>query len=303
MSLRTEFVIKSVLEALDVLCRESDLSPRNEIINSTLGGLVKTLAATYEYSEEEAILADPRIAEARPKLLEKLSIAEAEMEKYWTDRFLQKDSLTVEDLKEFWYWNCYENLVDLEIACLPPAARDNGRGAVFVGAGALPLTAIILHMKTGMPVTCVDRDPEACAQAQALFEKLGLTDMRVIRADGQDLDYNNYATVFVASLVPDAAKKQIVKNVRNNTDKTFLAVRTAERLHALLYEPFEPGNDMMRGYSLSGKTPHSPLTINTTLVYSFAKAAEIAPQPPAAKGVPISAKKQADLVANDFHLQ
>lgn len=268
MMLRTEFVVQSVLEALDVLCREADLSPRNPQVNSTLSHLVKTLAATYEFTEEEEVLADPRVARARPRLLEKLSQAEGEMEKFWAEHFLAKESLTIPDLKEFWYWDCYENLVDLELACLPMTANDDAAGgAVFVGAGALPLTAIIMHLKTGMPVTCVDRDPEACDKAAALFARLGLTDMQVICASGEDIDYRDFSTVIVASLVPNPAKEKIVEAVRRNPEPAFLAVRSAERLHTLLYEPFEPDAQAMTGYSLFSRTPHNPQTINTTLVY------------------------------------
>ncbi len=275
--LRTEFVIATVLEVLDVLCRESDLSPRNGIINSTLTHLVETLAGTFEFLEEEyrAVLSDPRIEKARPLLLEKLSVAEAEMEKYWTDRFLAKDSLTTEYLKEFWYWSCYESLVDLEMACLPPDAFEPGRGAAFIGAGALPLTAIILHLKTGMRVACIDNDPEACDKAEALIAKLGLSDaMPVIRAAGEYLDYDDYGTVFVASLVPDAAKKKIIDIIADSPNPVFTAVRSAERLHTLLYEPFEPAGRDMEGHKFFTKTLHNPATINTTLFYR--NAAEIA---------------------------
>lgn len=280
--LRTEFIVKTVLEALDVLCRETDLSPRNAPINEALSRLVATLAGIYDFTEEQQVLADPRVAQARPQLLEKLSQAEGEMEKFWAEHFLSKESLTYEDLKEFWYWDCYENLVGQEMDCLPPEAVDSERGAVFVGAGALPLTAIILHVKSGMPVTCVDRDPDACAKAAALCSKLGLTGMHIVCADGEDVDYGQFSTVIVASLVPNPAKEAIMQSVSSNQTPAFLAVRTAERLHTLLYEPFEPGAKTMESYRPFSRTVHNPQTINTTLVYRSAPQAAAAQtiQPP-----------------------
>lgn len=266
-SLRSEFVIQTVIKALDTLGRETDLSPRNNTINKTLTNLVKTLASTYELTEEAEILSDPRVQKARPRLLEKLSIAEAEMEKFWSDHFLGKDTLEVEDLKGFWYWDCYEKLVDKEIACLPAEKATADSSAVFIGAGALPLSAVILHQKTGMTVTCVDSDPDACRKADALFQKLGLNDMRVICADGEDLNYNRFDTAFVASLVPQEGKDLIIEEIRNSKTETLLAVRSAERLHSLLYDPFNEASPNLSSWNFINRTAHDSQVINTTLLY------------------------------------
>ncbi len=275
--LRTEFVIKTVLEALETLCRQTDLTPHNEIINQTLSHLVETLAATYERTEEEIILSDPRVRAARPRLLEKLSQAEAEMEKYWADRFLAHDDLDVEDLKEFWYWDNYEQLVDMEMDCLPDAKENlswihscqaKGKdGAAFIGSGALPLSAIILHLKTGMKVTCIDSDPEACEKSAKLLDKLGLTGMDVICADGEDMTYDQFSTIFVASLIPNDAKENIVKRAREGSTETFIAIRSAERLHTLLYEPIDEDREILTDCRLVSRTKHDAEVINTTLVY------------------------------------
>lgn len=266
-SLRAEFLIEAVVKAADTLRAEHDMTPRNAVINRTLTGLVQSLSEAYGADDEQTVLGDPRIAATRAGLLEKLSLAESEMEKFWADEFLSRPALAYEDLQDFWYWDCYDKLVDKEITCLPADTMAAGRRAVFIGAGALPLTAIILHRKTGMPVTCVDSDPAACRRAEALIEKLGITNMRVICADGTDLNYNRFDTVFVASLVPQPLKEEIIDEIRNSKTQTFVAVRSAERLHTLLYEPFDESAAVLSECRLIGRTDFDTQVINTTIVY------------------------------------
>lgn len=273
--MRTEFVIKTVLNAADTLLTESDLSPRNRKINDALTLLVGTLSESYHSGEERVILNDPRIKAIRPKMLEKLAIAEGEMEKYWADRFNARPQLDLKGLRDFWYWQNYEDLAGGEIKQMPKLSLADGESIAFVGSGALPLTAIILHEKTGLPVTCVDNDPKACDDARKLVKKLGLEDnIRIVEADGRTHDYADNPVVFVASLVPQ--KEAVIDRIRETSGRTaHIAVRSAERLHTLLYEPVDEELLELSGCDYRARTPHDPKTINTTVFFT----ADPAPAP------------------------
>lgn len=267
--LRHEFLIRTVLDAVDTLKRNNDRSPENPVINTTLTNLVGTITALYSREEEQLVLGDPRILDVREELLEYLAQAEGEMEKYWTREFLSRDTLSQDDLKDFWYWDNYEKLVDKEMQKLP--LSENGAAtplrAAFVGSGSLPLSAIIFHQKTGIPVTCIDNDPEACDKAEALFAALGIGDkLETQHVNGGDARYDSYDLVFIASLIPDDEKHNIIQQIRDMPHPCLVAVRSAERLHTLLYEPFAPDRDSAGQCRQLGKTDHDAEVINTTYI-------------------------------------
>lgn len=273
-SIRAEFLIETVMKAHHVLVTEQDLSPKNPKINDTLSALVGMITKTYTVGEEKQALADPRLQSVRAALLDKLSTAEGEMEKYWADYFLDKDDLSIEDLKEFWYWQNYVDLTSLEVSEFPVSKNDK-QHAAFVGAGALPLTAIIYHLQTGNPITCIDNDPEACEKSTRLLDRLRLTEMSVLCADGAAVDYDAFDTVFIASLVTNGKKDATIEKIKSSQTETLIALRSAERLHTLLYEQYEENNPAMDNCYFVGKTRHTPDVINTTLIYkSESKACE-----------------------------
>lgn len=280
--MRHEFTIMTVLDAVRILENNEDLSPKNPVINTTLTNLVKTLTDEYTPEEEELILGDPRVIHMRGRLLNRLSRAEAEMERFWTECFLRNDSLSCQDLESFWYWDNYAKLVDKEIEHLPAESygtqadsslawthrrtADPHKGAAFVGAGSLPLSAIIFHLKTGQPVTCIDSDEDATRKAAKLLKKLGLDQVKALHADGGDVDYKRFGTVFLASLIPNEEKHSMIGRIRTVQNPCFIAVRSAERLHTLLYDPFDPEEGQASHCRPLGKTEHDAEVINTTYV-------------------------------------
>jgi hypothetical protein len=274
MSLKTEYTISRIVDAYNVLKTEQDLSPRNEKITQVLTALVGSLSDQYSAKEERAILTDPRVQSVRTPMLDKLAQAEGDMEKYWAEYFLSKDELTVEDLKEFWYWQNYDDLVNGELPHMQSFNKAAGNRAsndndhiVFVGAGPLPLTAIIRHLKTGVRMTCVDNDPVACAQSRKLLQMTGLDQhIDVVEGNGAEIDYSSYSHVIVAALVPN--KSETVGRVRETAEKRVkIGIRSAERLHTLLYDPLDEAMDILKDCSFASRTAHDPKVINTTVFY------------------------------------
>ena len=117
------------------------------------------------------------------------SVAEYEMEVYWAKKILgSKDSN--KELEKFWYYENYEQLVDLEysnITCLYKKVRN----ILFIGGGPLPLTAIVLCRKYNLSCTILERDLNSHSTSVKLVEKLGLSDrIKIINIDAES--YSGY---------------------------------------------------------------------------------------------------------------
>jgi hypothetical protein len=259
-------LLACVREAHATLHHETDLSPRNPRINAALGALVGGVLAVRSGDEAASVLADPGVQALRSGLLAKLAVAEGEMERHWCERLCARAGLATADLADFVYWDCYRHLVEGELHCLPPPGEPAKAQCIsFVGAGALPLSAILMHVRTGMPVRCIDVDPHACRLARALCDRLGLAGVGVRCAQGADCDYAQSRVVLVASLVPE--KADVVARVRSTSPAALVALRSAEGLSTLLYDPVEESEIEAMGCTLIGKTGANPHTINTTLFY------------------------------------
>lgn len=280
MQTSTESVITKILAAHEVLIEEEDLSPRNQRINAALGRLVDVLMRRYTAAQIACILNDERVTARRAAMLARLSEAEAAMEFFWAERFTRMPDLRLTDLAEFTYWSHYRRLVGNELrtlaesrACLSIMAtpspcrgecKDEGSGSVaFVGAGSLPLSAILLHVKTGLRVHCIDIDSNACELISVLLHKLGLDDMRVIHADAGALEYEGVPAIFIASLVPN--KERVIRRIRARNTNAVIALRSVEGLSTLLYEPVDTIAMEASGFRAVAQTHFDRKTINTTL--------------------------------------
>jgi hypothetical protein len=264
-----EELIACVLSAHDVLRRETDLSPRNPAVNAVLSALVRGILEGCALDDVKNVLDDPRVRAIRGDLIERLAVAEGEMERCWGEAFCARDGLEPADFREFIYWDGYCHLVRAELGGLPADLDlDKGQSIAFVGAGPLPLSAIVVHLSTGRKVTCVDRDRRACALACELCRKAGLTGIDVACADGADFDYADCPVVFVASLVPE--KAQVMRCIRQTCPRACVALRSAEGLRTLLYDPVDETELEAMGCGFLGRTACSAQVINTTLFYDAA---------------------------------
>lgn len=280
MTIVAENVITEIVAVHDMLIQEEDISPQNQRINAALGRLVEVLMQKYSAVQIAAIMDDERVMCRRPTLLARLSAAETAMERFWAERFTRMPGLCLANLVEFTYWTNYQRLVGNELrtlershACLsvmasqsPCSAECKGEecgSVVFVGAGPLPLSAILLHTTTGLRVHCVDIDSEACELTGKLLHKLGLHNMHVIHADGGVLEYNGVSAIFIASLVSD--KERVIRRIRARNTNAVIALRSSEGLSTLLYEPVNTRALEASGFRTVAQTPPDRKTINTTL--------------------------------------
>lgn len=266
-----EELISQVLYAHEVLKDAADRSPRNPLITETLTALVQNIVLAEEHfsdSEKRQVMENPQIRGVRRALLAELSEAEYEMELYFSDRFLQNPDFKEKNLNEFWYLQNYLDLVDLELEKLS-VNKHPDKEIVFIGSGPLPLTAIIMAQKTGMKITCLDMDAAAVKRGEALAEKLGMADqLHFTQSAGNEYDYRDTALVMVASLVAD--KKQVLERIKTTAqEQPEVALRSAEGLHALLYDPVKPSMLAEFNMRVERETRPTPTVINSTLVCSF----------------------------------
>lgn len=245
------------------LTEETDFSIHNAALNKRLSGLVSGLCSWHAQGLGKALLADPTLAPARHALPTFCAKAECEMELGWAQRFLANPQLTVQSLKEFWYYQNYEQIVLDELA-LMATHTPNTKGLTFVGSGPLPLSVIItaLH-QPDWQFECVDADLAACNISRQLIARLGLQGrIKVTHALAQAHAYNPSFATMVASLITH--KDQAYDQLANCGLKQFM-VRDAEDVFQFLYTPAaEPLNAL---WQCVGQTHTSSTRINTTKVY------------------------------------
>jgi hypothetical protein len=265
--MRWDDLIACVLRAHEVLGRESDLSPLNRNIDAALSALVEGVMEGCPPGEAARVLADSRVRRSRSALVRRLALAEGAMERYWARAFCQRRHVTAADFGEFTYWDCYRHLVEAELRSLGPLLQiAKAESLAFVGAGPLPLSAILAHLSTGLKVTCLDVDAEACSLARGLARKAGLTGIDVRCASGAHHDYAPHPVVMIASLVAD--KAEAMRRIQATRPQAVVALRSTEGLCTLLYDPVDETELAALGCAYLGRTSYNPHVINTALIYT-----------------------------------
>ena len=87
---------------------------------------------------------------------------------------------------------------------------------MHIGTG-WPGTAIGLYRQFGTPVTCIEIDPIVATKSRDALEKLGLlgsTKIRIVLADGTDINPENYSAVIISAMVSNSDKAKILRNLR-----------------------------------------------------------------------------------------
>jgi hypothetical protein len=218
------------------MAAQVDFSPENPVINSTLGGLVRTLCDWQTSADLAAIDLDPDVAPLLADLPRLCACAECEMEKWWCRKILaQMQTETCpanRALAAFWYMDNYRELYAAERTLMTDAQH---RKAVFLGSGALPLTAILMaEADPEASIRCVDSDAIACDLSRELISALGLSArIEVICGSAQTYIPRADETVICASLL---SGEGIYEHLFAHGVKTLL-VRDAEGLFRLLYKP------------------------------------------------------------------
>lgn len=263
-------LVKFVTDTRDALAVQTDLSPRNEVVNEKLSALVHYVTMQHNHQAGKRALQALSQSGITAELRNLCQRAEFQLELYYSqpDRVL-----------DFPYIDHYLKLAmkESELAGLTANSR-----VVFVGGGPLPWTALCLAvvqaaqakgltteltrcLKDGhdhddeqlkkvihrefwrdwsspFQVLSVEREPEAAIQAVKALTELGFQDhIQVATVDGAQLTLPpGYDTFFIASMVTEKERvmMNIMAQVAPGEEVTFL-IRSVdpENLRALLYEP------------------------------------------------------------------
>src|SRR5690606_31433257 len=87
-----------------------------------------------------------------------------------------------------------------------------------------------------------------------------------ITADGRDVDYSPYSLIMVASLV--SAKAGVFARINETAPHATVAVRSAEGLKTLLYEPVDIADIESKGFKYHGTAKADKRTVNATCFFS-----------------------------------
>lgn len=167
---------------------------------------------------------------------------EGMMEEYWVEKFLAKKNLSVEDLREFKYFQNYEDLSEWEIGLVKDYLGYLPRRILLVGSGSLPLSAILWNLKTGVKVECWDCDNYAVERSRKLMERLGLSENIEVKLKDffDQQNFESFDLVMGAALlgITEKEKEKVVKHLEENlaAGQTVL-LRTSENLKVIFYQP------------------------------------------------------------------
>lgn len=269
----------NILDTLSTLKKQTDMSPRNPVVNRTLGAFVPAMTKSYGEKTEARVLQRPSIVQARKALLEKLNQAECEMEKHWANTFVAEPKLDSEKLKDFWYHENYVELTDYEVKHWKEIGDEPRPGdhVTFVGSGSLPLTAIMLQEKTGAHVTCVDCDPKATELSRTMIDKLGMSkDVDVVQATGEDASYEGVTHAVIAALVPNQVG--VLEKVMEQSPNARVAVRSADGLRTLLYAQSNMEGIEKLGFEPTGQSETNDTVVNTLVTFRPANSGPLHPE-------------------------
>ncbi|MDF2979455.1 MAG: hypothetical protein K0S40_4183 [Actinomycetospora sp.] len=258
-------LVAEVLALHDALAARPTLEPgpHTDALFTRLVGLA---VARRPAAVADAVLADPRLRDRLPDLRARCAAGEYALERSWARRVLAAGDPAAA-LEGFPYLQNYRDLTRTEFHAVAGHAPDPPRRALFVGAGPLPLSALLLA-RHGVAVDAVDVDQEAVVLGGAVARALG--DAVAVR-EGDVLglgDLGRYDLVCLAALVGLAPRDKAAAlahlRARMRPGAMVLA-RSAHSLRALLYPVLDVAGDLD---VLGGLDPVAVLHPHTDVVNS-----------------------------------
>lgn len=272
---RTQLVdhfIAFIREINELLQKELDLSPANQMVTSMIRHLSLQLRSHYLPEEVQAVLSNEYIRTNRQKLQDKLSEAEFLAELGDSRHLCKSEDFVFDILKMMPTWNIYMALVSKELSIFRRLIRQDDQAEkspiVFVGSGPMPLSPIILHLFGDVDVICLEIDSLAYEASCTLLERIGLEEkVTVILKNGSEFDYSAYNRIFMASLVKN--KLAVLEQISRTSQNPLVAVRTAEGMKQIMYEAIDESQLTKQGWRILARTwPEDNLVINSTLFLS-----------------------------------
>ncbi|MDI2587036.1 nicotianamine synthase family protein [Psychrobacillus sp. NEAU-3TGS] len=262
---RVDNFIAFIREANELLQKETDLSPENQLVSDVYNHLLLQLRSHYFPPEVQAIVNNEYIRVNQQKIQVKLSEIEFLVELRDSHDICKLDGAVLDIVKSLPNWNSYFSLVSQELQYMRQDRHIEKSPIIFVGSGPMPISPIILHLLSDAEVICLEMNAVAYDASCNLLEHLGLGDkVTVILKDGSEFDYSSYSRIFVASLVQK--KQAVLETIIRTSLDPFVAVRTAEGMRRIMYEAIDESQLNKQGWRILGRTsPEEKLVVNSTL--------------------------------------
>jgi hypothetical protein len=239
------------------LAQQTDLSPSNPAVLEKIQEIENLLKNCVILGEFDDIPRTKETLDLRINLPRIYAIAKCELEKDYARRFLDGGSGMTE-LSKFTYYTNYIRLIQEEFALLPFIPSR----VIFLGCGALPLTAILIAKSYDeAEVLCVDSDSEACDFADCVIKRVGMhNNVKIYNSSASDFFSENGEAVISAALLSgcNVFELPVVKN------SSFILFRHGRGVISILYDNISKPDDNFR---LMGSTSSNNVNINTTSVY------------------------------------
>jgi hypothetical protein len=145
-------------------------------------------------------------------------------EKEIAARFLSQ-GITFEQLFAEYYGSVYQTFRDDEIEILNQFQLKLGRVA-FIGAGALPVSAMLYAQITQQKLIAIEQNQEAFNLAQALINMTGFNSkLDLVHISAQDFNFSNIDTIVCANWLYQ--REGILNHISKNTNVRNFIFRTA----------------------------------------------------------------------------
>jgi nicotianamine synthase len=239
--------------------RRSHLRPCREV-DALFGELVGLVVALPPG-------APPPVRGHRAAALRRLCAeGEDQLERAWARRICRAHD-PVACLAGFPYADNYRRLVRLELDTVARVASRPVRHAVFLGAGALPLSALMAAAALEVAVDAVDRDREASDTGRQVAAALGADGVRFVAGDASTLEVAAYDLVVVAALVGatcEAKRALLARLATAMAPGATLLARGARSARTLLYPPVDL--DGLAGFAVQAVVHPVDDVVNSVVV-------------------------------------
>lgn len=132
----------------------------------------------------------------------------------------------------------FERLIDREVSLLEGYMP---KRVLFMGSGPMPITALCLKDRIGVPLDCLERNSDAIEDSRIVMRKLGCEgQIDIYQGYGEDVDVAAYDVILIALLAKP--KKAILENIlRTCQDDVRIICRTSDGSRSVFYEPTHEG--------------------------------------------------------------
>lgn len=157
-------------------------------------------------------------------------IYEINLEKEFAKSFINKSGNNYKDrLKKYHFYGGYLSAVKKEATLANIKSSDK---VAFIGSGAIPMTAIILHEYTDANIDCIEKDKESAKLSKRVIKEMKYDRyIKVINKNAKNVNFLKYSAVLLAVMAKpkDNLMKIVWKQILPGTRIVYRLPNTARQ--------------------------------------------------------------------------